>query len=207
MRSIRSISDPRALSETWRQRGPGNLLRVRPGDLHQSTRGLARPGYNVSLSRRPAPPLRAGVQWVRSISVDRPDLEGASLKKPVISIVDDDESVREGTLDLVRSMGFIGVAFPRAKDFLTSERRHTTSCLIADVRMPGMTGLELHDRLVQSGNTIPTILITAFPDDTARKRALSGGVICYLPKPFKQDELLACIRAALDRRNMRERGS
>ena len=117
--------------------------------------------------------------------------------KPVISIIDDDPSVREGTTDLLNSMGFAAEAFERANDFLNSDCRHNTSCLIADVQMPGMTGLELHDRLVGLGNVIPTILITAFPNDRDRARALRNGVRCYLTKPFNENELLACIREAL----------
>jgi FixJ family two-component response regulator len=118
--------------------------------------------------------------------------------KPVISIVDDDPSVREGTMDLLNSMGFIAEPFERADDFLKSNRLHSTSCLIADVRMPGMSGLELHNRLVGSGNLIPTILITAFPNDRDRERAVQAGVKCYLTKPFNEDDLLACIRSALE---------
>jgi FixJ family two-component response regulator len=120
--------------------------------------------------------------------------------KPVISIVDDDPSVREGTVDLLNSMGFIATPFQRADDFLKSNCLHSTSCLIADVRMPGITGLELHNRLVGSGNLIPTILITAFPHDRDRERALQAGVRCYLTKPFNEDDLLACIRSALEYR-------
>jgi len=120
---------------------------------------------------------------------------------PVISIIDDDESVREGTMDLFESMGFITVAFPCAADFLSSDHLHDTSCLIADVQMPGMTGFELHNRLVGSGNIIPTILITAYPDDGDEARALQAGVICYLVKPFNDSDLLACIRLDLERRD------
>ena len=116
---------------------------------------------------------------------------------PVISIIDDDPSVREGTMDLLNAMGFAAEAFERANDFLSSDRLHSTSCLIADVQMPGMTGMELHDRLVGSGNLIPTILITAFPNDRDRTRALKNGVRCYLTKPFDESELLACIQEAL----------
>ena len=119
---------------------------------------------------------------------------------PVISIIDDDESVREGTIDLFESRGFITVAFPCAADFLSSDRLHDTSCSIADAKMPGMTGFELYNRLVGSGNIIPTILITAYPEDGDRARALQAGVICYLVKPFNDSDLLACIRLALERR-------
>jgi FixJ family two-component response regulator len=129
-------------------------------------------------------------------------------KEPVvISIVDDDPSVREGTLDLLNSMGFSAETFERADDFLKSNRLHSTSCLIADVRMPGMTGLELHDLLVGSGNLIPTILITAFPNDKDRTRAQRAGVRCYLAKPFNANELLACIQSALKNRKVDTRGS
>jgi FixJ family two-component response regulator len=117
--------------------------------------------------------------------------------KPVIAIIDDDPSVREGTMDLLHSMGFAAETFERANDFLNSERLHDTSCLIADVQMPGMTGLELYDRLVGSGNAIPTILITAFPNARDRMRAQRAGVRGYLTKPFNENELLASIREAL----------
>jgi|SRR5215813_9508344 len=122
----------------------------------------------------------------------------AEVSKPVISIVDDDELAREGTMDLVKAMGFVAKAFGRAQDFLESDQRHGTSCLIADMRMPGMSGLELHDRLVGSGTTIPTILITAFPDERDRRRAHQAGVVCYLAKPFHDEELLRCVRSALE---------
>jgi FixJ family two-component response regulator len=121
-------------------------------------------------------------------------------KKQVIAIVDDDELAREGTIDLVKSMGFIAKAFERAEDFLKSDYLHSSSCLIADVRMPGITGLELHNRLVESGNTTPTILITSFPNDRDRARARQAGAICYLAKPFNDEELLACVRSALEPR-------
>lgn len=127
-------------------------------------------------------------------------------KKPVISIVDDDPSVREGTMDLLNSMGFIAETFQRADDFLESDRFQSTSCLIADVQLPGMTGLELYDHLVESGKFVPTILITAFPDDEDRVRALRAGVSCYLTKPFNENELLVCIMSALECRNGYPRG-
>jgi FixJ family two-component response regulator len=118
---------------------------------------------------------------------------------PVISIVDDDRSVREGTSDLIRAMGFIANEFQDAEDFLQSDSVRGTSCLIADVRMPGMTGLELHDHLVKSGNLIPTILVTAYPNKRDQTRAMKTGVTCYLMKPFNEDELRSCIQSALER--------
>ena len=126
--------------------------------------------------------------------------------KPVITIVDDDESVREATMSLMRALGFTSEAYPCAEDFLKSGRVQRTSCLIADVRMPGMTGLELHRRLVASGNPIPTVLITAHPDDGIRAAALQAGIICYLTKPFSEDDLLGCIHSALGRGKKKGKG-
>ena len=114
----------------------------------------------------------------------------------VIAIVDDDHSVREALASLVRSLGYAAMAFDCAEALLKSKRRGV-SCLIADVQMPGMTGLDLCQQLSASGERIPTILITAYPDDSVRERALTAGVIGYLSKPFKEDDLLACIRSAL----------
>ena len=127
-------------------------------------------------------------------------------RKTVIAIVDDDQSVREALTSLVRSLGYVAIAFECAEDFLKS-RHGRVSCLIADVQMPGMTGIELYDRLVASGEPIPTILVTAFPDARSRDRALQAGVIGYLSKPFSEDELLACIRSTLGRREAGVEGS
>lgn len=119
------------------------------------------------------------------------------MSKYLISIVDDDESFREAMTSLMKSVGFPVEAFSSAEEFLASTRLEDTSCLIADVHMPGMTGIELHQRLVNSGHTIPMILITAYPDDNVRARASAAGVICYLSKTFDDDELLGYVRAAL----------
>jgi FixJ family two-component response regulator len=118
--------------------------------------------------------------------------------KPLISVVDDDESMREAVRGLMKSLGYTSEAFASAEEFLKSRQVPRTSCLIADVQMPGMTGLELHRHLVTSGATIPTILITAYPDDNARDRALRDGVVCYLSKPFEESDLLACIHSSLN---------
>ena len=117
--------------------------------------------------------------------------------QPLIAIVDDDESVREATKGLMRSMGLAVEAFACGEDFLRSPHLSRTACLVADVNMPGMSGLDLHRRLSARNKSIPTILITAYPNDSARARALSGGVICYLAKPFGEDDLINCIRSAL----------
>jgi FixJ family two-component response regulator len=98
---------------------------------------------------------------------------------------------------LMRSLGYSVEAFPTAADFLASPRLAETACLIADVHMPAMTGLELHRRLIEAGYAIPTILVTAHPDEDVRARALKDGVVCYLRKPVDQEHLLRCVRAAL----------
>lgn len=118
--------------------------------------------------------------------------------RQLISIVDDDQSVCLGTMDLIEAMGFAAEAFRSAEEFLNANSLHRTSCLIADVQMPGMTGLELYGRLVGSGKFIPTILITAYPNEEERARSLQAGVVGYLIKPFGDSELLACIRSALE---------
>src|ERR1044072_3335877 len=98
----------------------------------------------------------------------------------LISIVDDDEDFREAIARLMKSCGFTVEAFPAALAFLSCPNIRNTSCLIVDANMPRMTGIELHRRLVESGYAIPTILISAYPDDSVRARALADGVVCYL---------------------------
>jgi FixJ family two-component response regulator len=127
--------------------------------------------------------------------------------KPRISIVDDDDLVREALRGLLRSAGFAVQAFASAKDFRNSAYLARTSCLIVDINMPMMTGFDLYRHLASSGRNIPTILITATPDDAHRKQALSDGVICYLGKPCSDDDLLACVRAALARGEPSEKGA
>jgi FixJ family two-component response regulator len=116
--------------------------------------------------------------------------------KPSIAVVEDDDSVREATIGLLRSHGLIAKGFPSADEFLKSNRIRITSCLIADVQMPNMSGLALYGHLVATGAPIPTILVTAYPDDNVRARALSAGVTGYLIKPFSEKELLDCIDTA-----------
>ena len=120
---------------------------------------------------------------------------------PTVAIVDDDESVRDTTKDLLDSAGLSAATFDSAQSFLQSKGTCAIRCLIADMRMPGMTGLELHSRLAAAGTPIPTVLITAYPDELARARALKTGVICFLAKPFSAEDLLACIETALRERD------
>jgi FixJ family two-component response regulator len=116
-------------------------------------------------------------------------------KRPLVAVVDDDESIRDTTKDLLEAAGFRAAAFTSAEAFLRSRRLQKVSCLIADMRMPGISGLELHLRLVASGSPIPTVLITAYPEEPASARV--AGVFGYLPKPFTAEELLECIGCAL----------
>ena len=116
---------------------------------------------------------------------------------PVISIIDDDDSVRVATERLVRSVGFIGHTFASADEFLRSPRLKDTSCIIADVQMPGMTGVELQHALRAKGNRTPMILITAFPDERIRRQALQAGAIGFLSKPFDGEVLIEYLNTAL----------
>jgi FixJ family two-component response regulator len=119
------------------------------------------------------------------------------LDKHVVSIVDDDQSVRDATKKLLRLNGYVVHAFASAEDFLRSPKINETDCLVADVRMPGMGGLALQERLIARGREIPTIFVTAFPEDEARERALSRGAICFLNKPFDGLVLIRFIEQAL----------
>jgi FixJ family two-component response regulator len=115
----------------------------------------------------------------------------------LISIIDDDQLFRESMRRLMRSLGYTVAVFASAADFLASPRLSETSCLIADVRMPAMTGFELYRHLTEAGRSIPTILITADPSEAERVRALKDGVFCYLRKPVDEQNLERCLRAAL----------
>jgi FixJ family two-component response regulator len=119
------------------------------------------------------------------------------VNRTLISIVDDDQLYRESMRKLVVLMGYTVEAFPSAADFLASRLLPETTCLIADVHMPGMTGVELHRHLVDAGYAIPTILVTAYPDEVVKDRALKDGVVCYLSKPVDDDHLEQCLRSAL----------
>jgi FixJ family two-component response regulator len=116
---------------------------------------------------------------------------------PLISIVDDDESIREATKGLVRSLGYLAATFSSAEEFLSSNRVDDTQCLITDVQMPGLSGVELQRRLLDQGRTLPTIFVTAFPDDRTRNRVLDAGAIGYLSKPYSEESLIECLDTAL----------
>jgi FixJ family two-component response regulator len=119
---------------------------------------------------------------------------------PIISVIDDDPSVRTATARLLRSMGFSVYAFASAQEFLSSPQLRQTSCVIADVQMPGMTGVELQDYLIAHDHSMPVIFITAFPHDRVRERAINAGAVCFLSKPFDEARLLECVEQALMKR-------
>lgn len=119
--------------------------------------------------------------------------------RSLIAVVDDDQSFRDSMRRLLKSLGYGVAVFRSATEFLASPDLAATACLVADVQMPGMTGLELYVHLVGSGRAIPTILVTAYPDDSVERHALSLGIECYLCKPLGEAELTDCLRCCLAR--------
>src|ERR1700689_5736821 len=116
----------------------------------------------------------------------------------IVMIVDDDDSIRKAVRRLMEPCGFAVETFASAEEFLGSDRLAKTSCLILDIHMPGMNGLELQKRLVASGFVVPIIFITAFTDERAFTQAMNAGAAGYLAKPFNDDELLNCIHSVLE---------
>ena len=129
------------------------------------------------------------------------------MKTVLVSVVEDDRFFREFMRRLMRSLGYMVDAFSSPAEFLASPRLGETACLIADVHMPAMTGIELHRHLVETGRQIPTILVTAYPNDVDRARALGDGVVCYLRKPIDEQHLSQCLRTALTSGSPQKDGS
>ena len=115
----------------------------------------------------------------------------------MISVVDDDDAVRKATKALIRSLGYRVATFASAEEFLESEWLRDTSCVISDVHMPGLNGVELQARLAAGGHRIPMIFITAFPDDRMRDRAMRSGAISFMSKPYSDANLIVCLDRAL----------
>jgi len=115
----------------------------------------------------------------------------------IVSIVDDDESIRDSVSALVRSLGYTPYAYPSAEDFLNSGAAESADCLVADIQMPGMTGIELQQALVTKGSRLPIIFITAVPDDHVTQKVLAAGAVCMLKKPCDGDVLVNCIESVL----------
>ena len=119
-------------------------------------------------------------------------------KSALIAVVEDDQPFRESMRKLMTVLGYTVEEFSSAADFLKSPLVTETACLVSDVQMPGMSGLELHRHLLDTGHMIPTILVTAYPNEVARNRTLSDGVVCYLSKPVDDEHLEHCLRSALE---------
>jgi FixJ family two-component response regulator len=120
----------------------------------------------------------------------------------IVMIVDDDESIRRAARRLIKSYGFPVETFASAEDFLNSGRLHETACLVLDVQMPGLNGLELQSRLITDGHRVPIIFITACNDENARAQVLKAGALGYLVKPFEEADLLTAINVALRRQEI-----
>jgi FixJ family two-component response regulator len=118
-------------------------------------------------------------------------------ERPLISIVDDDQSVGDSMRRLLTSLDYSVAVFPSAARFLASEQLSATACLVADIQMPGMTGVELYIHLVENGRAIPTILVTGYPDERRKECMLNRGVKCYLRKPLVEAALIDCLRIAV----------
>lgn len=125
------------------------------------------------------------------------DFRRGTPERPLVSVVDDDESVRESLPDLLREFGFAANAFSSAKEFLSSDRIDQTKCLILDVAMPDMTGIELQQELKLRGQSIPIVFITAQRDEDIRNQALKEGAMNLLHKPFSDTALLEALNAIL----------
>lgn len=118
---------------------------------------------------------------------------------PTIAIIDDDESIRTGLHFLVASLGYNACTFASAADFLQSEQLHSASCVITDVRMPVMSGIQLQAHLRSTGYKVPFIFVTAVPEDGIRRQAFMDGAICFLNKPLDDQALIACLDTAMQR--------
>jgi FixJ family two-component response regulator len=126
---------------------------------------------------------------------------------PIVSVVDDDESMREVTCSLIRSLGLTAYPFASAEEFLRSPRLVETSCLISDVQMPIMSGIELQSALIAQGHKIPIIFFTAFPDAAVEARAMAAGAIGFLYKPFDGQDMIRCLDIAMKTSGGRVSGS
>jgi FixJ family two-component response regulator len=128
----------------------------------------------------------------------RPTKLSGIAKHTLISVVEDDQPFRESMKKLMMALGYTVEAFPSAAAFLASPLLTATGCLVSDVQMPGMSGVELHRHLIDAGHMIPTILVTAYPEEMTRNRALMDGVVCYLAKPVDDEHLERCLRSVFE---------
>ena len=119
------------------------------------------------------------------------------MSQGMIAIVDDDDAVRRAMKSFMRSLGYDASTFGSAEEFLNSEQINSTSCLITDLQMPGLSGLDLQDRLLAQGHHIPIIFLTAYPEENVRIRAMKAGGVAFLSKPVNLDHLLGYLDKAL----------
>ena len=120
-----------------------------------------------------------------------------SAPDPLISIVEDDESLRQAMVGLVRSLGYRVASYPTAEDFLAADAGDRANCIISDIQMPGLSGIDLKLRLAADGVTTPVIMVTARAEPALQDRAMASGAFCFLKKPFEADALIACLERAL----------
>lgn len=153
----------------------------------------SKPRYDCPQPTACATIIARGVRWFLA-SVSRCP---ALTRTPRVSVVDDDESVRVAIGALVRSLGRVACTFASAEDFLNSPEAEATDCLVADIQMPGMTGIELQQTLATRGSRVPIVFITSFPECRIREHVLAAGAICLLSKPCDTDALVNFIETAL----------
>ena len=157
------------------------------------------PKYSFQIDLRGDYCLQTMVGSVGSVTFT---LAGTKLSNiPMISIIDNDELVRDAIKNLVRSLGYVAATFASAEEYLQSGHVWSSSCLITDIQMPGMSGAELQDHLIADSNPVPVIFMTAFADENIRTRVLTAGASDFLKKPFDDNSLVACLEKALQTRS------
>lgn len=135
------------------------------------------------------------------MAVHAPVTEGRTLsREPLVSIVDDDESLRQALVGLVRSLGWRAQAYDCAEAFLADDAAIESDCVVTDIQMPGCSGIELKQQLTARGSDVPVIMITARDEPALKARAQAAGAFCFLRKPFAGDALIVCLEDALKRR-------
>jgi len=122
-----------------------------------------------------------------------------SVADPLISIVEDDESLRQAMVGLVRSLGYRVASYPNAEDFLAADASERSNCVVTDIQMPGLSGIDLKERLVAAGVATPVIMVTARGEAAIEDRARASGAFCFLKKPFEAETLIECLERALVR--------
>ena len=164
--------------------------------LHFRSRAVIVPAWEFFMSR-PSHIVKA--KMYPALHLWNTNLQQA----PMISIVDDDLSIRQAVMCLIRSLGYDAVTFSSAEEFLESGKVETTSCVISDMHMPGLSGAELQDHLIGRGHRVPIIFVTADSEENLRGRVLKAGAIGYLSKPFNVEHLILCLDVALASSNSR----